>query len=770
MSSERSMIPETKRWAWWTSTRGFPGILAAVLSMTTGISPSLASGAEAASAPALRRDVVALYDSEREGEPRSTRLHRFVELPLNHLGYRVTYWDIVRGMPDPQLTERAAAVISWFDEPVANRDFARWCADLAGVEPRSLRIVFGDPGLRLDGAPDAGRDACLARSGLRLASSPVRVGMFAKIAAADKSMFPQPSDLLPPAGIYPALAAAEDATSRLAIAAAGDGTPVLDFAVTAPGGGYVHAAAALATDSRLPDPIWRIDVFAFLQAVLTEPLQPVPDVTTQLGRRLFFATVGPDGWLWHLPAVRYSETPVLASQALVPLLSGEYPDVPVTAAVVAGDLDPATGGRDAEAGRGAAAALFALPQVEVASAGISGIRDWSFFARFDPAREGAALAAARRSGPRDAPGFVSSAIRSLGMTFATGNVEFALPRRYMAQPFSVDAEIGGGLAASAQLALAERRPSLFFWAGNGTPFEEALAASPVPSIGGGGGLVRTTASAPSGLWPFSVQVAGRRQVYNALSGPEAYDGPGDAPDWAFQELATTLAATEMPRRLKPFQLSFSAGDMARFGPRQAVRRFLALAHESQVLPVRASDYAEIVEGFATAEVVPLAPLSWRIDNRGALGTVRFDHAADVSLDLDESVGVLGAARKGDTLYVALDPAVLSSVLALTESSAPSAMTTGSGRLGIADSRWSISALVQDSCSSRFDAKGFGPGDIRIATNPGRQFEVRAIWRDDPGRPAFEATRVADTSGTLSLDFPPLRGGTAEILLSDHCDS
>lgn len=759
-----------------TGTRGGSSFTTALLWLLVGAFAAFGCAVALASTPdSLRRDVIALYDSDREGEPRATRLHRFVELPLNHLGYRVIYWDIARGVPDLQLTGRAAAVVSWFDSPVAGGGFATWCAALAGMEARPARIVFGDPGLRLDGAADAGRDACLAQSGLRLTGSPLRLGMLAKVVAKDKIIFPGPLDPLPPPGIYPALGPTEDADSRLAIAAAGEGTPILDFAVTAPGGGYLQNSAALVVDDRLPGPVWRVDVFAFLQALLPEQLRPVPDVTTEVGRRLFFATVGPEGWLWHLPANRYGETPVLASQTLVPLIGEEFPDIPIAVAVVAGDLATEVAGRDAEAGRTAAAALFTMSQVEVASAGSSGIRDWSFFAHFDPVRETAALASARRSGPRDAPGLLHSAIRNLGTTFATadagtGGRDVSLPRRYMAQPFSVEAEVEGGLAASEQLAPAGRTPSLFLWAGDGLPFGEALAAASVPSIGGGGGLVRLTASAPSGLWPFSASVGGRRQIYSALSGPEGYYRTGDAPERTFQDLATTLAATETPRRLKPFQLSFSAGDMVRFGPRQAVRKFLALARDGKVLPVKASDYARIVEGFESAEILPLAPLRWRIIERGALATVRFDHARNLSLDLDESTGVLGAARKGHSLYVALDPAVLSPLLALVRSPAPLGMTTGTGRLGIRDARWSILRMVQDGCRAHFAAAGFGPGEMRIATDPGRLFEIRATWPDEPGRPPFEGTAVADGVGTLSLDLPPLRGGTAEILLSALCGS
>jgi hypothetical protein len=62
------------------------------------------AGVDAASAvPAktfgtpVPRVVLALYDGTAEAAPRTSRLHRFVELPLNVLGYQLAYHDLGAG-------------------------------------------------------------------------------------------------------------------------------------------------------------------------------------------------------------------------------------------------------------------------------------------------------------------------------------------------------------------------------------------------------------------------------------------------------------------------------------------------------------------------------------------------------------------------------------------------------------------------------------------------------------------------------------------------
>ena len=695
-----------------------------------------------AMATEVQRDVLALYDSTTEAEPRTTRLHRFLELPLNHLGYRLTYWDVASGMPGGQEIDSAVAVISWLDAPVRSPGFAEWCAGRNRIKnPQPAWIVFGHPGVSLDGPASATRDVCLRIAGLELSKSKVRLGALTRTVALDAAMLRNTDDILPPMGQYPQLRALPGFRVHLGVSPAGTDLDRVDLVVTGPSSAYVSDAATLDVDPRLPVPVWHLDVFALLETVLGDAPRPVPDVTTALGRRLFFATVGPDGWLSRLPAWRYGETPVLASDALLSLLRDDVPDVPASVAVVASDLDAR------HASETAAPAMFALPQVEAASAGTSGVQTWSFYETFDAAREKAAIRDARAENSQDDRALLSSAVDSLSTFLLSERARFAatsgLPRRYVNHPFSLEGEIEGGLAAVAGLAPPGRGAALFFWSGDAMPFEEALAMTGVPAIGGGG-AVAPDAPWVAGQWPFSAPVGRQRQVYHALTG---WTMPSTGPD-------------EGPRRLKPFQIVFSPGDLLDVGARYAIRRALMQASVADLLPIETSRHVRHVMGFGTVRLTQLSELSWRIEDRGALATLRVDHASGLAVDLAASPGVIGARRREAALYIALDPSVDTPVVTLIDSDAGSGMVMPPTRSGVESARWWLSGLEQKGCDLSFEATGFGRGEFTIVTQPRRAAHVSVVASTDSKTKLFDATVVADDEGRLAFTAPAITPGSA----------
>jgi hypothetical protein len=63
---------------------------AIVLALTVGLllAPLFVRGASAQEQQAVARTIIGLYDSRREPEIRLTRIHKLIEMPLNHLGLR----------------------------------------------------------------------------------------------------------------------------------------------------------------------------------------------------------------------------------------------------------------------------------------------------------------------------------------------------------------------------------------------------------------------------------------------------------------------------------------------------------------------------------------------------------------------------------------------------------------------------------------------------------------------------------------------------------
>ena len=57
--------------------------------------------------------LAALYDSREESSPRTSQIHRFLEMPANHLGFDIHYYDV--GEPLPKLGDDVAGILIWFN-------------------------------------------------------------------------------------------------------------------------------------------------------------------------------------------------------------------------------------------------------------------------------------------------------------------------------------------------------------------------------------------------------------------------------------------------------------------------------------------------------------------------------------------------------------------------------------------------------------------------------------------------------------------------------
>ncbi len=165
--------------------------------------------------------------------------------------------------------------------------------------------------------------------------------------------------------------------------------------------------------------------------------------------------------------------------------------------------------------------------------------------------------------------------------------------------------------------------------------------------------------------------------------------------------------------------------------------------------MRTADAAAIAEGFYEAVIERLDDRRWRISDRGALQTLRFDPPLDdMRVDMKRSTGVLGYRHDMGALYVALDPAVETSVVALARGEA-------GAQPSLVDSRWPVAALWLDGDGFSFIAGGFGAGEMRWRAVP------RARYRVTSGRsPAIEV--VADGEGLLAFTLDPVDGRKVDV--------
>jgi hypothetical protein len=180
----------------------------------------------------------------------------------------------------------------------------------------------------------------------------------------------------------------------------------------------------------------------------------------------------------------------------------------------------------------------------------------------------------------------------------------------------------------------------------------------------------------------------------------------------------------------------------------AVLDSLNLAKVTPLTPITTSHYAMIGKGFFSTRFISVGQRQWKILNRGALQTIRFDNSALETVDFERSRGILGHQHYQGSLYVALDEAVQEPVLALQPLDRTDTSPLAS-RPYLVSSRWRIWDFQYDK-QGRFSfvATGFGDGDMEWRTPRSGAYEIVAYG--DGGTVLTTTHGKADAGGRLQV--------------------
>ena len=733
------------------------------------------AGSIAPQSKPVKREILALYDGRYENEPHLSRIHKFAEMPLNYLGFSVVYWDIDKGLPEPQAIERFRGVLTWFEEPLTRAsDYLRWAQDT--VRRGARYVILGSPGAQV--APDTLGDinGLLSAIGLKHSGEFVDVTFSALPIVKNRDVLEFERKLDPVVNGFALIAAeAGDVVSHLTMAtnkSAGAQSSVL--VATSPRGGFVSDEYTIFYEPLRDRVNWVLNPFNFFKLAFGPERVPVPDVTTMSGRRIYFSHVDGDGWNNVSDIEKYKRTNTVSAEVVLKELIEPYPDLPVTVGLIAGDIDPELGG-DPTA-RSVAQRIYALPQVEVGSHTYTHPYNWRFFERYNREDElkiidkqqrverklydraiGTLMALAKKEKPQHKH-----------QRYIAGSDD--LPRTYLRRPFEIDLEVEGSLRTVEQLAPKGKRAMLLQWSGDTLPFEAAVRASREAGVRNiNGGDSRFDLEFPSIVYvpPVSRPVGTQRQIYSVNSNENTYTNDWTGPYYAFRKLEETVRNTEGPRRLKAFNVYYHMYSGEKPAALEAVKQHLQSARNSPVIPLPASLYAGIADGFFEAEIKELGPSQWSVAKRGELQTVRFDDAATLGVDFPASRGVTGQNRHAGGLYVSLDPDIEIAVVVLTPGGSEAQAAAGLAPMQpyLSDSRWRVSELTRGACGFVATAEGFGPGQMLWQGLAAGKYAMTAkrgddvLWRqdvlvDDQHAASLTIETVALTPLTIELSCTP----------------
>lgn len=704
-------------------------------------SVNISSYAQSADAPKpVPRDIIALYDGKGQygHDLRRNMLHRVYEMPLNYLGYNVRYHDVHLGEL-PKLGERVHGVIIYFDEAIEfdRKSYVKWLAD--GVDRGKKVVLIGDVGIPdlsiLDDESRSLLKKVHAAAGVRHMSSWHLLTQNTKLDYISPEIMNFERGISAPFPPYERMLKAAKGTSYLSVII-DDRYPKkkADLVVSGPGGGYISPEY----DYHEQDingrfiTSWYLNPFTFLREALGAMHMPKPDITTHLGKRIFYSHVDGDGWNNLARIERYNSAVVAASDIISEEIFKKYPNFGFSVGLVVGDLVDKCFG--SEKSREVARKILELTNIEPASHTYTHPLYWQFFENYDAETE----ATYASSFPKR-PGLFAQSMKTIlgahnhpknsariqrlrtrkdhdnDLEFEVLTPEedmlqvYDVPRSYDCVEYDEDLEITGAIDVINSLAPAHKKVKLIQWSGNTSPYPRFLKKvreAKIWNINGGESRFDPEYPSYSTIYPIGVQVGGERQIYSTASNENTYTNLWSERFFGYRYLIETVQRTNVPRRIAPFNVYFHSYSGERPASLRALQEIMQYASGQDVIPMYSSQFAAIANGFYGVKFDEIGDLAWRVKDRGALQTIRFDDMEGYHVDHDASKGVLGYRSEEGRIYVSLNPSVPEPEIVLTKQPAP-ALSLISSRLNV------IAAKRESADSITMKMTGFSEGMVHF---------------------------------------------------------
>lgn len=640
------------------------------------------------------RKIAVIYDAREAPALNYTMAHRFLEMPLNHLGYLAEYHDINQPLPPDLSPSRYAGIVFWLNgAPSRPRVVNDWVA---------RQITLGTPLVFFDQLPAAADNNALKNLGL--ARQPGPSGTRLSIASADP-MVRGEAPLRP------------DRRRILPLRLTGDGTPLIEIAdqnetrhvaaALMQWGGFVLAPFVVSELPGTEQFRWNLAPFAFLAAALRLPAIPVPDVTTENGRRLLLAHIDGDGF----PSRAEVPGSPFAGRVLLDEILSRY-RIPHAMSVIEAEVAPSgLYPKESAEMEDIARRMYALSHVEIASHTYSHPFRWD-----EKVRHG---------------------------IFHDTDADEAYHLAVPGYKLDLNREIVGSMNyINERLAPPGKTAKILLWSGDTAPGAEALRiVADAGFLNMNGGDTQITRSNPSltAVAPIGISKGGYRQIYAPIANENIYTNLWRGPFYGFRRIIETFQMTETPRRLKPIGIYYHTYSASKKAAIEALHHIYRWALGQDAQAVFPSEYIRKAIDFDAVTIAREGD-GWRIRGNGDLRTVRAP-AALGQPDLEASRGVAGhlAGAEGNYIHLAGDDTLLRFA------------ATPPARPYLRDANARLSDWQAAGGDLRFALKGYQPidfalvgaGRCRVTAN-GKPVTPRATTGDTQNFRLNDAAATIDT--------------------------
>lgn len=572
----------------------------------------------------LKRRILVIQDPPARTDLNVSPGVRFLAMPLNYLGYRIDYADAREPLPEGDLRDRYAGIVLWMNNDVPNaKNYRAWLS--AQVDAGMPIAVFTSFGTQLDPALAQKLDLQVVPG--QPVNGKLEVESFdPTLMGFEMKPRPDPHD-------YTAVRAGSHSRSLLRLRS---GDFVIDGAALTPWGGYAMRPFGVFDLGAVNQARWVTQPIAFLQAALRLPADmPVPDTTTENGRRLLMSHIDGDGFASR---AEYSDngtpntdaSPQYSGDTLLRLLRDS--GMPTTVSLIEGEVSD-EGPYKAFAAhlRTLGRKIFELPNVEVATHTYTHPLQWM------------RVTGLGISNDKDVPTEGGSQTNSTGLSIDIPGYRF-----------NIDREIGGSIGyIDTNIAPSAKPVRMVLWSGDcqvPAPVLKAAYEAGVLNLNGGDTLITKSYPSWTAIAPLGAMKDGYFQVFAPNQNEELYTDLWHGPFYGFTRVLETFAMTDQPIRFKPMDIYYHMFSGTKFASVKALREIFDSVLRQPVNPVFTSEYARKVLDSLDMSIARDGE-RWTVRDAGQLRTVRLP--AGKVPDLAGATGVIGYLPGPGGTYVHL---------------------------------------------------------------------------------------------------------------------
>jgi len=395
----------------------------------------------------------------------------------------------------------------------------------------------------------------------------------------------------------------------------------MDAVAITPWGGYAIDPFVL---TNLPNnqSRWVIDPVNFFKTILQASPMPVPDVTTENGRRLMFVHLDGDGFV-----SRAEYKPEWQAGMVMRKEIFEQFKIPTTVSIIQGEIDPhGIYPKESHEGIQNARDIFALPWIEIASHTYSHPFIWHGLDR-------------KRKEDRDSEGLY-------GLYLNLPNYKFNLK-----------AEIIGSVAfINTQLAPKTKTTKLIAWSGDCNPSIDAMAMVAqigILNINGGNTVITNATKSLTNIGPLGFYHGKYFQTFAQAQNDNVYTNLWTGPYYGYSQVIETFKLTNEPLRFKPIDIYYHFFSATKLASLKALKEVYTWALTQPVFNIYTSEYIKKALDFNSITLAK-QDNGWLIITNGDLKEFRAPKIMGAP-DLIKSKNIVGFIAYGNDYYIHLGP-------------------------------------------------------------------------------------------------------------------